>query len=228
MVRKLIILTILMLPMLSFAQETLPGWYVEAEDEDSKVTVLADGTIDIIAPKGLTLWHSEQLAGNVIIDYDARIVVDSLCQEPWNRLSDLNCFWMATDPDADGGNVLLGAPQRNGVFLNQYALKMYYVGYGGNHNKTTRFRRYDGDKRGITVAEHRPAILREYTDQLHLLKENKWYHVRLEQVNGWVSCVIDDEVLVDYLDSAPYTQGYFGFRTTKAHAQLKNLKINQR
>ena len=42
-----------------------------------------------------------------------------------------------------------------------YSLQLYYLGYGGNHNSTTRFRRYDGDESGITNPKARPAILKE-------------------------------------------------------------------
>ena len=55
----------------------------------------------------------------------------------------------------------------------------YYLGYGGNHNSTTRFRRYDGDESGITNPKARPAILKEYTDAGHLRKPNHWYHIKI-------------------------------------------------
>ena len=48
------------------------------------------------------------------------------------------------------------------------------MGDGGNHNSTTRFRRYDGNEAAVTNAKARPAILKEYTDADHLLEANKW------------------------------------------------------
>ena len=181
------------------------GWHVEAED-GGYVKWLGDSVADIHAPGGLTLWNNQKLQGNVVIEYDARIVSDG-------RVSDLNCFWMAS-----GG-------AKSGKFVDYYAQKMYYMGYGGNYNKTTRFRRYNGDQRGITQPEYRPAILREYTDEAHLIKPDHWYHIRLEQIDGRVRYIIDGECLVDFIDMHPLTEGYFGFRTTLAHAQLKGLKI---
>ena len=200
-------------------------WTVEAES-GGHVEWLADGTADIHAPGGLTLWCNTFLKGNVTIDYDARILSDV-------RVSDLNCFWMA------GKEALTKAKERGGKFLNSYALSMYYMGYGGNHNTTTRFRRYDGDAKGVTDPLYRPAILREYTDSAHLLKGDSWYHIRLEQHDGRIRYYIKEltnhgdtvmsreHCLVDFLDIAPYTEGYFGFRTTLSHAQMKNFRVTQ-
>ena len=64
------------------------GWRVEAE-KDGYVKWLGDSVADIHAPGGLTLWNTQKMAGNVVIEYDARIVSDE-------RVSDLNCFWMAS------------------------------------------------------------------------------------------------------------------------------------
>lgn len=223
---KKLLFLLVTLPLSIFAQTKSSHWFTEAEDEGSKVTFVSDGIIDIIAPKGLTLWYKDMLKGDVVIEYEARIMVEEGNNEKWNRLSDLNCFWMATDKTAKKGNVLEKASERKGIFVNQYALQLYYLGYGGNHNSTTRFRRYDGDIRGVKETEYRPAILKEYKDADHLLKANHWYKIRLEQINGHVRYTIDGECLVDYHDSAPFTSGYFGFRTTLSHAQIRNFKVS--
>lgn len=203
--------------------DILDHWSVEAESPETHVTTLSDSIIDIVSPKGVTLWYNECMEGNVIIEYDARIVVEDDNSEPWNRLSDLNCFWMASDTHRESHNPLEGIPERQGTFVRQYALSLYYMGFGGNHNSTTRFRRYTGEERGITYAEHRPAILREYTDSAHLLKKNHWYHIRLEQIDGCVRYIIDGETIVEYQDPTPLTRGYFGFRTTLSHAQIRRF-----
>lgn len=221
MKRGLLIIYILVTPLLIFAQKE---WITEAEDKDSKVTWMKDGTIDIVSPKGLTLWNINCMEGDIKIEYDARIVVDDRIAV--SRLSDLNCFWLATDPSAKDGSVFANMKKRNGVFVNQYALQLYYLGYGGNHNTTTRFRRYDGDSLGIADATKRPAILREYTDKDNLLTPNHWYHICIEQKDGHVRYTIDGKTLVDYVDMYPHKKGYFGFRTTLAHAQLKNFSYN--
>ena len=225
MYMKSVLLSLFASTLLSYSAnaDILDSWSVEAESADTRVTTLSDSIIDIVSPKGMTLWYNEQMRGNTIIEYDARIVVEDNNSEPWNRLSDLNCFWMASDTHRESQSPLEGIPERQGIFVRQDALSLYYLGFGGNHNTTTRFRRYTGEERGVTNAEYRPAILIEYTDSAHLLKKNKWYHIRLEQIDGCVRYRIDGEVIAEYQDPTPLTRGYFGFRTTLSHAQIRRF-----
>ena len=189
-------------------------WRMEAEDALSAVT-WKNGTATIVAPKGLTLWCEERMTGNVVIEYEARIVADKRFRNEQGhvRVSDLNCFWMANQCGGHGGR-----------FVDNYALQTYYLGFGGNWNTTTRFRRYTGDTRGIEDAAFRPGILKEYTDKAHLLEGDRWYKIRLEQKDGHARYYIDGELLVDYVDPKPLREGYFGFRTTMAVAQLRNFR----
>lgn len=155
-----------------------------------------------------------------VITYRACIIVAG---GPCDRLSDLNCFWMAREgsgerPDWGGAS---------GRFVESYRLQCYYLGYGGNHNTTTRFRRYNGDTLAITNPTHRPAILKEYTDSAHLLRPNHWYTVRIEMhADGRTRYFIDGECLVDYLDTTPLLHGYFAFRTTWSHVRLTAFKYD--
>lgn len=196
-------------------------WTVEAEAPESRVTWHND-TADIVAPKGLTLWYRQPMAGNVVIRYEA-CVMNTGC--PGERTSDLNCFWMASDPQA--ADIWERMGERRGVFTNCYALRLYYVGYGGNGNSTTRFRRYTGDERGIAESQFRPGILKEYTDREHLLEPNRWYSIRLECIDGRVRYFIDGQCLVDYRDEQPLTSGWFGFRTTLSHTRLTGFRYTQ-
>ena len=101
-------------------------WTVESESPDYSTKVSEDGVCEIVAPKGLTLWFNRKFSGDVEIKYEA-IVYD---EKEGDRLSDLNCFWMATDPKAE--TVFDRMDERNGVFANCASMKLYYVGYGGN------------------------------------------------------------------------------------------------
>lgn len=209
--KKILLLLFILISSTVLAQT----WTVEAEDASTSSISWKGNEADIIASKGLTLWFDQQMHGNVVIEYEAQIVKDKRfkTKDGLPRISDLNCFWMA--------DRMLGRQGAN--FIDHYALKTYYMGYGGNWNTTTRFRRYTGDERGISDAAFRPIVLREYTDADHLLKPNHWYKIRLEQIDGHVRYYIDDECLIDYLDPRPLKQGYFGFRTTQAHARLRNF-----
>ncbi len=193
-------------------------WKVESESPDYKVSFRGD-TAEIVSPKGLTLWRKEKMSGRVTIEYDACVVVEN----ENDRLSDLNCFWMASDPKHPD-NLWKRADWRSGIFVNCYSLQLYYLGYGGNHNKTTRFRRYDGNEAGVTDAKARPAILKEYTDADNLLKPNHWYHIKITNENNRVCYYIDGKRLVDFRDATPLREGWFGFRTTLSRTRITNFR----
>ena len=201
-------------------------WSIEAESPQTRVLLRGD-TLDITSPKGLSLWWDEPLQAPCTISYRACVVMEG---GPCDRLSDLNCFWMASVPINNGGKVQSPLPNWGGVlggtFVEYYRLQCYYLGYGGNYNTTTRFRRYDGDTLAITDPSRRPAILKEYTDSAHLLKPNHWYAVRIEvHTDGRVRYFIDDELLVDYQDPSPRLHGWFAFRTTWSHTRLTAFRF---
>ena len=194
-------------------------WYVESESPEYRVTFLGD-TCEILSPKGLTLWRKEKMEKGMTVEYDACVMDEG---KAGDRLSDMNAFWMASDPHAK--DLWTRADWRNGIFPRCYTLQMYYLGFGGNHNSTTRFRRYDGDKTGVEDANKRPAILKEYTDKDHLLKPNHWYHIKIEStIEGRTRFYIDGECIVDYLDSQPLESGWFGFRTTLSRTRITSFK----
>ncbi len=146
------------------------------------------------------------------LEYEAMVVV----RDSTDRLSDLNCFWLATDPTAPDGSVLTHIPRRNGVFKNASTLQLYYLGYGGNYNTTTRFRRYN--------AQPQPPLLQEYTDPPHLLCPNHWYRIRIEASLTRTRYYIDDELLIHYDDPHPLLRGWFGFRTTWSHCKIRHFR----
>ena len=197
-------------------------WMVESEDPDYRVEFVGEG-VEILSPKGLTMWYRKPIEAPCVIEYDARVMLE----REGDRLSDLNCFWMATDPAAE--DIFARLEQRGGVFKNCATLQLYYVGYGGNYNSTTRFRRYNGMPD--------PALLQEHTDPEHLLEANHWYHIRLvcgapsvmagsDRPSMCVEYWIDGEKLFDYADPEPLTRGWFGFRTTLSRTQFKGFKVS--
>ena len=193
-------------------------WRVESEAADYQVSFRGD-TCEILSPKGLTLWRREKMRAGMTVEYDAQVVDEGLAGD---RLSDMNCFWLASDPKAK--SLWERAEWRSGIFTRCYTLQMYYLGYGGNHNTTTRFRRYTGDEAGVEDAASRPAILKEYTDAAHLLKPNHWYHWKIESKQGHTRIFVDGECIVDYLDPEPLQEGWFGFRTTLSRTRITNFK----
>ena len=198
----------------SFA--SLSHWKPELE-QPGTVSV-NDGVLTLDVPKGCTLWLKEDLSGPLLIQYDARMIkADPPASN--DRVSDLNCFWMATDPRnlADFFNV----PARTGKFSTYDQLKTYYVGQGGNTNSTTpAFRRYIGESNNRPLLPEHDLTAKEF-----LLTPNTWQTLQLVACNRLIEYYRDGKRIFTYTDPAPYTHGYFGFRTTYSHLELRNFKI---
>jgi Domain of unknown function (DUF6250) len=195
-------------------------WQVEADNSQPyKLTHLHD-TLEITTRGGFTLWRKQKLSGDIEISYFACVMDE---RHEGDRLSDLNCFWMATDPIFPK-NIFKRGKWRNGVFEKYYSLQMYYLGYGGNSNSTTRFRKYDGNWAAFSEKNARPEILSEYTDSTHLLKPNHWYYIRIVSKGNRIQYYMDNELLVDFEDKQPLRSGWFGFRTTWARVRITNFQ----
>jgi len=186
----------------------LSNWKAEFEKPDSSSIQLMDGKLDVSASRGATVWFKPRLKGNIMIIYDVTVLNNGGKND---RVSDMNAFWMATDP-ANKEEIV-----RDGKFSSYDNLNLYYAGVGGHYNKFTRFRKYNSDG-------NKP-VLQEYTDAAHLLKENTEYQVKFIVHNGLIRYFIDDELYWELKDEKPYTEGFFGFRTTMSHQQFDNFKV---
>lgn len=200
----------------------LDNWIIEKVSEKT-VLQIKDSALEVIAPDGITLWYNKPVKSPVKIVFDAMVVSDG---GEFDRVSDLNCFWMAVDPEHPD-SMFARSAWRNGIFSRYYSLSMYYAGYGGNNNSTTRFREYDGNYQQFAGQDMRPEILEEYTDSAHLIIPNKWYHVEIVVNRNRTQYYMNDELLFDYYDKNPYSNGYFGFRTVKNHIIYKKFKVIQ-
>jgi hypothetical protein len=167
-------------------------WLLEAESPSTEIRFVGKDTCEILSPKGMTLWRKEKMKGDITIEFDACVMDEG---KEGDRLSDLNCFWMASDPKSK--DVFARSGWRNGSFVKYYSLNTYYLGYGGNYNSTTRFRKYTGDEEGIDNVSRRPAILKEYNDKEHLLRPNHWYHVKLRNYGNRIQYFIDGEQILN-------------------------------
>ena len=95
-------------------------WCVESESDQYSVTSLGGDTLEILAPKGLTLWYRQMLNGDMTAEYDACVMDEG---RDGDRLSDMNFFWMASDPQAK--DIWARMASRNGVFANYSQLQLY-------------------------------------------------------------------------------------------------------
>ena len=183
-------------------------WIVEKSASPHASVKAGSGKMVIDVDGGATVWFKGKLTGNIMIEYKRKVVVRGGHND---RLSDFNQFWMASDPK--NKNLFT----RAGVFEEYDSLLLYYVGFGGNTNTTTRFRKYTGD--GQRVLHH------DLTDQAHLLEANKEYTIRTIVYNGTTKFYVDDKEYFSFIDTAPLQEGFFGFRTTQSRQVIDNFKI---
>lgn len=222
--RRLLIASIAAMPVAAQARSRMQGddfrdglgqWQLEA-DGDASVTAQG-GVLDIDTPKGLTLWYRKPLKGPLVIAYDVRAVAAG---GPNDEVSDVNAFWMATDPSAPGGSAL--ARPRSGKFEAYDTLRTYYIGIGGNRNTSTRMRRYVGrpGDRPLLPEHDRPA-------KVDMLEPNRWFHLALIADGHRITVERDGALLFEMDDPNPYRSGHFGIRTTQSHIQVRNLTITK-
>lgn len=194
------------------------------EDESGTATLERRGdTLEITAPKGLTLWYPTPLHGNYRISYEATVLMQG---GTYDRLADLNCFWGASDPE-HRDDFFARSQWRNGIFARYNSLDLFYVGYGGNDNTTTRFRRYYGRRYGASAEEVKPLIA-EYRDSLHLLVPNRPVRIEIEVTDKRTIFSVDGEELFTRELAPGEGDGYFGLRLLNNHTRLVNFRIETR
>ncbi|RXK54552.1 hypothetical protein ESB00_01225 [Oleiharenicola lentus] len=190
----------------------LAAWVVEQQPGGS-VTV-TDGVLTIADKGGCTVWFREALTAPVTIRYRAKVSSAA-------RVSDLNCFWMASDPTRPDD--LFGPGHtRTGKFATYDSLRTYYVGYGGNTNSTTRFRRYAGTGARPLLPEH------DRTAPEFLLKPDHVYEITLVAgADGRVQFIRDGEVVFDWTDPQPLRSGWFGLRTVDSRIEIRAFRVHR-
>lgn len=204
-----------LLPRDDFSAES--GRWVVEQMPGGRVSIKA-GTMEIEDAAGCTVWWREKLTAPVVITYEATVVDAG---GPRDRISDLNCFWMATDP-ARPADLLAPGHGRTGKFETYDTLRTYYVGQGGNDNTTTRFRRYAGGGDKPLRPEHdrrEPAVL---------LEGNKPYRITIAALaDGTVRYHRDAELIFEFKDPAPLQEGWFGIRTVHSHLLIRDFRISR-
>lgn len=194
-----------------------------AEDETGGATLAERGdTLEITAPAGLTLWYATPLRGSYRIVYEATVLVEG---GPHDRLADLNCFWAASDPE-HAEDFFARSEWRGGIFARYNSLDLLYVGYGGNENSTTRFRRYYGQRFGAPADEVKPLI-GEYTDAGHLLVANRPLRIEIAVTGDRTSYTVNGEELFSRKLAPGEGDGYFGLRLLSNRTRIVGFRIEQ-
>jgi len=193
-------------------EDDLSNWVVE-QGEGGTAKII-DGQLDIVDEKGCTIWFRHKLKSPVMIEYEATMVDKGGKRD---RVSDLNCFWMAIDPEHPEN--IFADKSRGGRFPNYHPLRLYYVGYGGNDNSTTRFRRYPGGGERPMLPGH------DLRDPEYMLEGNKTVKIQIVSDGGKIQYWRDGEIIYDFKDDNPYLEGWFAFRTVRSHLKLDNFKV---
>ena len=190
----------------------LDQWVIE--QQPGGTVTIADGRLVIADQAGCTVWFKPRLTAPVVITYTVRMSSAA-------RVSDLNCFWMASDP-ARPDDLFAAGHARTGKFATYDTLRTYYVGYGGNANTTTRFRRYDGTGARPLAPEH------DLDAPAYLLKPDHAYRIMLiATADGRVQYVRDGTVIFDVRDPAPLASGWFGFRTVLSQMEVSDFRVSE-
>lgn len=188
----------------------LDQWVQEYRAAPGSTVFAGDHALTIDVAGDATVWFRHKLSGNVRIGYTRTMVMDGGAND---RLSDLNQFWMASDPR--NANLFT----RDGTFSQYDALRMYYAGIGGNTNTTTRLRKYSGNGERVLLAD--------LADPAHLLQANRSYAIEIAVVDGCTRVLVDGKTYFSYFDPAPLREGYFGFRTTHSRQRIEHFQIHQ-
>lgn len=188
----------------------LDNWISETPASPNSKIVVADHQLLMDVAGGATVWFNKKLAGNIMIEFKRKVIVDSGKND---RLSDFNVFWMSTDPK--NKNLFT----RSGVFKEYDSLLLYYVGFGGNTNKTTRFRKYNGSGERV--------LYNDLTDKAHLLEANKDYFIRITVYNGTTKFFVNGEEYFSFEDPEPLKEGYFAFRTTQSRQVVDDFRVHE-
>jgi len=188
-------------------------WVVEQQPKGQ--VIFGDKKIEIIDEKGCTVWFKHKLQAPLCIEYEATVIDEG---GPYDRVSDLNCFWMANDPNSPD-DFFKNSQNRAGKFNNYHSLTQYYVGYGGHNNTKTRFRRYDGQIDRPLLPEH------DLSGEKLTITPNKKTKITLIVKDNEVIYKKDGKVVFMIRDNAPYLSGYFGIRTVNNHMIIENLSI---
>ncbi len=203
-------------PNLLFGNEVLTDparWIVE--QQPGGIVSFNEKGIDIKDSSGCTVWFEPMIEGPVMIEYEITVIDHD---GPYDRVSDMNVFWMARDPH-NIDQFFNEKQPRTGQFRQYDKLELYYVGCGGHNNTRTRFRRYNGTEMRPLESEH------DLSSPDVLLTPNHTYTVQLIADGQTIKYLRDGHVIFNINDSEPYTKGRFGFRIYHSHQLVSGFKV---
>jgi len=70
-------------------------------------------------------------------------------------------------------------------------------------------------------------LLKEYTDEPHLLSPNRWYEVVITVANGRTAYAVNGEVLFSHTLEKGQANGYFALRLLKNHVRISDFTVKK-
>jgi hypothetical protein len=193
----------------------LDSWVIE-QMSDGTVEII-DGEMEISQKNGAVVWLKKKLVAPVEISYEITVVDQGGKND---RLADMNCFWMANDPE-NPDDFFHNSASRGGIFSKYFNLSLYYVGQGGHDNTKTRFRKYNGSGDRPLDPKH------DLNQPQYLLKPNHKNYIKIEVSNGTTSYYCNNQLIYNIEDENLYSAGYFAIRSFKNHLKVDNLRITK-
>ncbi|TVZ55638.1 hypothetical protein OD91_0895 [Lutibacter sp. Hel_I_33_5] len=196
-------------------ENNIDSWVVE-QMKDGTVKIL-DNKLDISQGNGAVIWFKEKLTVPITISYEVTIIDKG---NKHDRIADMNCFWMANDPE-NPNDFFKNSEKRGGVFKEYFSHSLYYVGMGGHNNTKTRFRKYFGNGDRPLKPEH------DLTDSKFLITPNKKNKIKIVVTKENTQFYCNDLLIYNIKEDTIYTSGYFGFRSYKNHQRIDNFKVTK-
>jgi len=191
----------------------LSRWVVE--QLEGGVVKTTGGKLVIDDARGCAVWFERKLRAPVMIQFRATMISDA---RERNSVRDLNCFWMATEPEAPGG-IFANGRRRTGSPGEYRQLRAYFVGRGTANNTATCLLKYSGDGQPgnapgkVQTAGHFP------------LRPNKRMKVQLIAFGNTLRYYCNGMFLLGVTDPKPLGEGWFGFQTAGGHIEIDDFRV---
>ena len=191
----------------------LSDWILEPSPKNDHQAEIVDGTLLLATKGGQTCWLDRRFDGNIAVEYHVTVPSEGY---PHTRVSDINQYFMAVDPDSPEAESPTPTTKYSGPDYYK-KFRMYYCGMGVYNNQYTGFRRCDGNGEYPLVEEcSRPACL---------IPADTVCFVECIRFSDRVTFKLNDSVVIDYRDQQAFELGFFGFRNYKSAKLIHDITV---
>ena len=192
--------------------KNLSQWVIEKKD--TSFVEIKLGEMDINDDSGTTVWFEHNITPPSVIEFEGKVVVAG---DKNDRGTDLNFFWGAQEPGSN--NFFAKSKWRSGDMRKYDPMRLYYIGYGANDNKTTRFRRYPGDGTRPLLPQY------DVINPLFMNTPNVHTKIQIVSLNEGTYVYANGKKLYFIDGEKEFNNGYFGLRTWKSHIAIDNFNV---